>query len=336
MTQLSELQKGMLVGMLRAGKSIRWTAERMHRSKRTVEKWWNRWRQDHNCRRQRGSGRPKKTTIAQDRKLLLATKRSRFASTAKLYHSWRQACGIDVSLRTAKRRVFKAKYKSRQPAVRIPLTPVHRRNRLAWANDHRLWDIEWADILWTDESRFKVDFCDKRIRVRRQVNERFADCCIAEHDRYGKGSAMFWGGIWIGGRTDLVLIDGNLNGERYLNEIINPVVIPTIREHHLTFQQDHARPHDAAIVRRALETADIGTLAWPSCSPDLSPIEQVWDLLGNAVYRSDAVPTTLPELTRSVLAAWENLDQATIDHIIYSVPNRIEQCIAKRGGHTKY
>ena len=80
--------------------------------------------------------------------------------------------------------------------------------RLTWARDHVTWtQNDWAPVLFTDESRFCVDFTDRRARVWRMPNERFASVCVAEHDRFGGGSVMVWAGISAQGKTDLHVID---------------------------------------------------------------------------------------------------------------------------------
>ena len=100
--------------------------------------------------------------------------------------------------------------------------------RLAWAWDHVTWtQNDWAPVLFTDGSRFCVDFTDRRARVWRMPNDRFAPVCMAEYDRFGGGSVMVWTGISAQGKTDLHVIDnGTLTALRYVNEILDVYVRP--------------------------------------------------------------------------------------------------------------
>ena len=77
--------------------------------------------------------------------------------------------------------------------------------------------------------------------------ERYADACVTEVDRYGGGSVMVWGAISFHHRSRLVVVPGNLNGMRYRDEILAPVVVPLMNANRgLTlFQQDNARCHTA-------------------------------------------------------------------------------------------
>ena len=93
----------------------------------------------------------------------------------------------------------------------------------------------------------------------------------------GEGLIMVWGGITARNRTELVIIDGNLNAARYRDEVLAPVVLPFMQRHDpgVILQQDNARPHTARIVQQYLQQQQVDVLPWPANSPDLSPIEHV-------------------------------------------------------------
>ena len=191
--------------------------------------------------------------------------------------------------------------------------------------------------MWTDESRFTLDFHDGRVRVHRMPGERFASCCVLEHDRFGDGSVMVWAGIWHGGRTAAVTIRGTLNAERYKNDIVLPVVIPTVQKNQLIFQDDNATPHRAGTVRSVVRDSGIPTLPWPARSPDLSPIEHAWDELGRRVRSNyPHAPSTLDELSQRLREQWILIDDDFINTLCDSMPDRIRHCQMANGGHTHY
>ena len=114
--------------------------------------------------------------------------------------------------------------------------------------------------------------------MRCRTNERLADACVTESDSYGGGgSVMVWGGISARYHTDLIIVDQNITGAKYSDNILAAVVRPFLQAHPQVneFQHDNASPHTAEISRDYLVTNNINTMEWPSNSPDLSPIENL-------------------------------------------------------------
>ena len=61
---------------------------------------------------------------------------------------------------------------------------------------------------------------------------------------------------------------------------------------------------------------DIRVLPWPALSPNLSPIEYVWDELGRSVRHRQIPPETLQELRDALVDEWNNIPQAFIQRLI--------------------
>ncbi|GFX96183.1 DDE_3 domain-containing protein [Trichonephila clavipes] len=85
---------------------------------------------------------------------------------------------------------------------------------------------------------------------------------------------------------------------------------------------DNARPHHVNIVDECLQSEDIPRMDWPAYSPDLNPIEHVWDMLGRRIAARQPLPTCLPELRRALLDEWCNIPEDQIDNLILSTPRR--------------
>ncbi|GFY24849.1 transposable element Tcb1 transposase [Trichonephila clavipes] len=87
---------------------------------------------------------------------------------------------------------------------------------------------------------------------------------------------MVRGGIGYPFRTPLVRIAGTLNSQRYISEVLEPVVLPYLQSLVTAiFLQDNVRPHVTRIVQRFFINHQIELLLWPAHSPELSPIENM-------------------------------------------------------------
>ena len=241
----------------------------------------------------------------------------------------RQAEGTRVCYQTVRTRLHAARLRGRRPYVEIPLTQRHRRERLTWNTAHQCWiRRQWNKVLFMDESRFNLQFADGRLRVWRRQGERFDDSNVLERDRFGGGSVMVWGGICHRAKTEIVTIAGTLTSVRYCDEVIEPVIVPFSHQRHATLlQQDNARPHTAIHTRDVLRQNNIQVLDLPVRSPDLSPIEHLWDKLGVKIrQRNDVNNTRVPE--RALHEEWANTTTEEVRKLIGSMRKRCLSVIA--------
>ena len=332
---LEERQRA--VGMLMAGMLIRDVARHFNRDNSTICRLRSRFQQTGNVADRPRSGRPRKTTPREDRFITTSSRRNRFMCSRRIGRLLRNATGTRVCDRTIRNRLRAARLKACRPYVGIPLTLRHRQARCHWARNHRNWTRrQWNDVLFTDESRFNVSFADGRVRVWRRRGERLANDNVVQRDRYGGGSVMVWAGIYQDGKTDLVTVPGNLTAQRYCDEIISPVAVPFMQQRNVgIFQQDNARPHTARHTQNVLHLNNVNVLQWPARSPDLSPIEHVWDQLGRQMRENHDV-NNVRDLERALQHEWARIPLRFIRKLIGSMRRRCIAVLAANGGHTKY
>ena len=201
-----------------------------------------------------------------------------------------------ISPKTVGSRLCEIGLRACRPYVGLPLTQARRLRRMAWLMAHalRLFPMrQWRRVLFTDESRFTLYRADDRCRVYRRRGERFADAYVVERDRFGGGSVMVWGGTAHGIKSQLIIVVGNMTAVRYREEILRPVAVPLVQQRNLILQQDNARPHVARVCQDFLANNNIPPLAWPPYSPDLTPIEHMWDELDRRVRKRRNPPPQL-------------------------------------------
>ena len=111
--------------------------------------------------------------------------------------------------------------------------------------------------------------------------------------------------LWYGAAYLFVPVQS----QRYINEVLQPVVLPFVQQHNVVLQYDNARPHRARIVQQFLQQNNVDHLDWPARSPDLSPIEHVWDILGQRVRQRVPGPRTLQALGAALQEEWRRIPQ---------------------------
>ena len=209
----------------------------------------------------RRPGRPRVTNPRTDRFITLTHLRRRFqtaTSCARQYGISKQCCA--------------ASGKPGNPSGQGgPMWISHRAVRLQWVQRHFHWGRQqWARVLFSDESRFNLSHHDGRIRVFRRREERFADNCLIERDQFGGRSVMVCGGIMGRRKTNVIVVQGNLNAQGYINQILQPEAVPFLQRHGpAILMHDNARPHVARICRQFLNRNNVNVLPWPAKSPDM-------------------------------------------------------------------
>ena len=136
----------------------------------------------------------------------------------------------------------------------------------------------------------------------RRQRERFSAVIVSEYDRFGGGLVMVWADVTMNQRTRLFIVDGNINAQRYVEEILQPVVVPFLGRMNrgAVLQDDNARPHRGRVVNEFIRQFNIRRLDWPANSPDLNPNEYIWDELGGRVYRHNP-PQALVQLRQRLI-----------------------------------
>ncbi|UYV85003.1 hypothetical protein LAZ67_X004225 [Cordylochernes scorpioides] len=184
---------------------------------------------------------------------------------------------------TISRRMVANGLHSCRPLRRLPLTPPNRRQRLEWCRARSTWMTEWHRVVFSDESCFCLSSDSRRVRVWRRRGERSNPAAIVERPTVRQRGIMVWGAIAYDSRSPLLRIQGTMTAQRYVDDVLRPVTLPYLQGvPNALYQQDNARPHPARISQQALQ--DVQMLPWPPYSPDLSPIEHVWDIIGRRLH----------------------------------------------------
>uniref|UniRef100_A0A9J8DLJ4 Tc1-like transposase DDE domain-containing protein n=1 Tax=Cyprinus carpio carpio TaxID=630221 RepID=A0A9J8DLJ4_CYPCA len=135
----------------------------------------------------------------------------------------------------------------------------------------------------------------------------------------------------------LCFIKGRVNAASY-QEILEHFMLPSAEklygDEDFVFQHDLAPAYSAKTTGKWFTDHGITVLNWPANSPDLNPIENLWDIVKRKLR--DARPNTLDELKAAIEASWASITPQQCHRLIASMPRRIEAVISAKGFPTKY
>jgi len=174
---------------------------------------------------------------------------------------------------------------------------------LEWCKRHQEWtDEQWNKVIWSDESRFTLFQSDGRTRVWRFPKEKYDVNCVVPTVKHGGGGVMVWGCFTWDSLGPLVRVEGIINSQRYI-DILNAHLIPFMEglEGKIEFQQDNASVHKSKLTMAFFEDSDINLMQWPGQSPDLNPIEHLWDELERHIRQ----PTSEKKLAEILQEEWK-------------------------------
>jgi hypothetical protein len=212
----------------------------------------------------------------------------------------------------------------------------NRIKRLQFAHQYIDKSVEfWRNIIWSDESPFTF-IMKGRERVRRLKNERYSPHCITATVKHDK-KINVWGCFNGSGVGNFYLVPGIMDRFEYLNILrtqLRPSIDKLAPHGNFIFQHDNDPKHTAIVVKSYIRDNQITTLQWPSQSPDLNPIENLWSILDNRTKLRR--PQTEEQLFQILKTEWESFGIELLQTLSDSMPRRLQAVIDNNGWPTKY
>lgn len=239
--------------------------------------------------------------------------------------------------RTLRRAGIKAYTKKKKPW----LNRVHRINRVKHCRWWKEFDKhDWKRIIWSDESKFNVFGSDGREYCWKRPGERLLDHHVKPSIKHGGGCVMVWGCITWHGVGYLCKIDGNMDAKLYC-KILKDDLLGTIDYYGMDiddvmFQHDNDPKHTARLTKDWLKENDVNVLSWPAQSPDLNPIENMWNMLDRKIRDRKKLPTSRDSLWTAIQEEWEKITKEECRRVIGTMPERIKAVLKAKGGYTTW
>lgn len=244
---------------------------------------------------------------------------------------------IDVSTSTARRALKISGITTIVKPKKPLLSQKNVKERLHWAKVHKYWTIDdWKRVIWSDETKINRFGSDGMHFAWKREGDSLQPHHVKQTIKHGGGSIMVWGCITYDGPGFLTKIDSILDKDLY-KTILNDELQHTIswyeyNQEKIIFQHDNDPKHTSALVKSYLEQQPYQVLNWPSQSPDLNPIENIWSMLKKRLFHCyDSPPSGMNDLWERVQEQWNNISVEDCRNVIESLPKRCQDIIKKKG-----
>jgi hypothetical protein len=322
--------------MHKDGRDNEYIAQKIPCDMRSVHHWLDYYEQHHNVDDIRRSGRKRKTTSKVDQHIVEEAKETIFTTPRRI----KRKLQLDVSIDTIDRRLKEVGLFGRVTRHKKKFSEEEKRKRLAFGEGYKNWTIEqWMHTLFADEKIVWGEGFSGQVWVRRPVGE--ADnpkYCVNKLPHPVKVNV--WGCFCGRGLGYMYIFHQNMNGD-LLKGVLGTHLAESAELHYDVehaepwwFLQDNDPKHKSTIVRTWLFNHGIQCIDFPPYSPDLNPIENLWNDLARRVEVRPAA--TMDELQDVVAEEWAATSVEYLTNLAQSMPKRCQAVIDAKGDHTKY
>jgi hypothetical protein len=324
------------VALHRDGREDSYIAERIPCDVKTVRRCVQHYEQHHSVEDETRSGRPRMTDEAMDTAIAGAAHVEKFCTPRGLKRKYQ----FEPSTRTIDRRLQEANLFGRVARHKKKLSTEEKRKRLSFAEGYKGWTKEqWERVLFSDEKKFKGDGFMGQVWVRRPKGE--ADNPDYQVQKLPHPVKLnVWGCFCAAGVGYLYVFNENMDGKLLKRIFESGHLLESAEDRGLMdgggwwLLQDNDPKHKSKEVQTWLHNHGVSVLDFPPYSPDLNPIENLWNDMDRRVEARPA--STMEQLQDVIAEEWAATSIALLAKLARSMPERCQAVIEAKGDHTKY
>ena len=286
-------------------------------------------------------GRPSKLSPADERRIINKITTGQLDNAVQATHFINNIIQDPVNPQTVrnsqKKSDFKAVIKARKPL----LTAAHRKHRLYIAEKYRNYTVEGQKkVIRSHETNINGFGSDGHQYVWKKKGEPLSERTTTPTVKFGGGNLMVWECMGWNGVEVLAEVEGRMDASQYVNileeNLAKSIRILKLQKRNTLFQQDNDPKHTSNIAQKWFKDNKIDLMEWPAQSPDINPIEHLWELLKRRLNKYKEPLKGVYELWDRVAEEWNKITPEDGQNLIESLPRRIKAVYKTKGGHTKY
>lgn len=225
----------------------------------------------------------------------------------------------------------------------FPISRDVRKNRLKFAKMYGSWNArDWDKVIIADETRVHRFGGEGYQWVWGERNKPSRPHEVYEVPKGGGGSINLWGCITTHGVGYLTRINSTMDTQLYI-DIMNDEFSKTVEwydfdKSKIKLLQDKDPKHTAKASQEWYKKNNVDLLYWPTYSPDLNPIENMWAYLKRLLHEKYAEPArSLNDLWERIQVIWDSPEMNSMTKtVIHSMPRRCSLIKKNKGGRIHY
>jgi transposase len=333
---LSEVERAAAVTLRRLGETQTQAADQLGTTRQAVARWEHRYEETGQVYEGERRGRRRETTELEDEMLVATAVIQPFNTPRQL----KRKLEMDVSSRTIDRRLIEADLPGRVAVHAKDFTDEDIRKRLSFAEGYKNWtEQQWDRVLFADEKKFLGDGSMGRVYVRRPPGQALnPEYCVDKKPHPVKVNV--WGCFAASGIGYCYIFNDILDAKLYKSILSSNLIssaehlFPQDPAEQWWFLQDNDPKHTSREINKWLHNNGISCLDFPPYSPDLNPIENLWNNIARRVEVREAA--TMEQLQEVVAEEWAATATDLLKTLAHSMPKRCLAVIDAKGHHTHY